>query len=140
MRTRLVTVLLALITAFVVIPGPAATADEQGGESLTGQIGQPDDRSQGVEGIRITVSDGDDEVGADETDPDGNWEVEVPGSGTFHLEVDHWEEDIARERSLVSAVRVVIRCTARELRDDPDRLAADLRRLGVPPRAPQRVA
>ena len=87
MRTRLVTVLLALITALVVIPGPA-TADEQGGESLSGQIGQPDDRSQGVEGIRIAVSDGDDEVGAAETDPDGNWEVEVPGPGTYDLEVD----------------------------------------------------
>lgn len=105
MRTRLVTVLLALITAFVVIPGPAATADEQGGESLTGQIGQPDDRSQGVEGIRITVSDGDDEVGADETDPDGNWEVELPGSGTFHLEVDQGsvpDEYELRETPLVT--------------------------------------
>ncbi len=58
MRTRLVTVLLALITAFLVIPGAAATADEQGGESLHGQIGQPDDRDQGVEGILITVFQG----------------------------------------------------------------------------------
>lgn len=105
MRTRLVTVLLALITALVVIPGPAATADEQGGESLSGQIGQPDDRSQGVEGIRIAVSDGDDEVGADETDPDGNWEVEVPGPGTYHLEVDRGsvpEEYELRETPLVT--------------------------------------
>ena len=105
MRTRLVTVLLALITALVVVPGSAATADEQGGESLSGQIGQPDDRSQGVEGIRITVSDGDDEVGADETDPDGNWEVEVPGPGTYHLEVDREsvpEEYELRETPLVT--------------------------------------
>ncbi|WP_017607978.1 branched-chain amino acid ABC transporter permease [Nocardiopsis xinjiangensis] len=104
MRTRLVTVLLALITALVVIPGPA-TADEQGGESLSGQIGQPDDRSQGVEGIRIAVSDGDDEVGADETDPDGNWEVEVPGPGTYDLEVDRGsvpEEYELRETPLVT--------------------------------------
>lgn len=105
MRTRLVTVLLALFTALVVIPGPAATADEQGGESLSGQIGQPDDRSQGVEGIRIAVSDGDDEVGADETDPDGNWEVEVPGPGTYDLEVDRGsvpEEYELRETPLVT--------------------------------------
>ena len=105
MRTRLVTVLLALITALVVIPGPTATADEQGGESLSGQIGQPDDRSQGVEGIRIAISDGDDEVGADETDPDGNWEVEVPGPGTYDLEVDRGsvpEEYELRETPLVT--------------------------------------
>lgn len=88
MRTRLVTVLLALITTILVIPGPVATADEQGGESLMGQIGQPDDRDQGVEGIRITVFDGDDEVETSETDSDGTWEVEVPGPGTYRLVVD----------------------------------------------------
>ena len=88
MRTRLVTVLLALITAILVIPGPVATADEQGGESLMGQIGQPDDRDQGVEGIQVTVFDGDDEVGTGETDSDGDWEVEVPGPGTYRLVVD----------------------------------------------------
>ena len=63
MRTRLVTVLLALITAFLVIPGAAATADEEGGESLHGQIVQPDDRDQGVEGIEITVFQEGDEIG-----------------------------------------------------------------------------
>ncbi len=88
MRTRLVTVLLALITAILVIPGPVATADEQGGESLMGQIGQPDDRNQGVEGIQVTVFDGDDEVGTSETDSDGDWEVEGPGPGTYRLVVD----------------------------------------------------
>lgn len=88
MRTRLVTVLLALITTILVIPGPVATADEQGGESLQGRISQPDDGDQGVEGIRITVFDGDDEVGASETDSDGEWEVGLPGPGTYRLVVD----------------------------------------------------
>ncbi|CAL9398571.1 hypothetical protein SUDANB121_01423 [Nocardiopsis dassonvillei] len=88
MRTRLVTVLLALITALLVIPGPAATADEQGGEALQGQIRNPDDRDQGVEGIRIQVFDGEDEIGAAETDSDGNWEVELPGPGTYRVVVD----------------------------------------------------
>ena len=88
MRTRLVTVLLALITAFLVIPGAAATADEQGGESLHGQIGQPDDRDQGVEGILITVFQGEDEIDAVETDSDGMWEVELPEPGDYRVVVD----------------------------------------------------
>ncbi|MEE2046069.1 branched-chain amino acid ABC transporter permease, partial [Nocardiopsis tropica] len=71
MRTRLVTVLLALITAILVIPGPVAAADEQGGEALHGQILNPENRDQGVEGIGITVYDGEDEIGAAETDSDG---------------------------------------------------------------------
>ncbi|WP_150245752.1 branched-chain amino acid ABC transporter permease [Nocardiopsis quinghaiensis] len=88
MRTRLVTVLLALITAILVIPGPAATADEQGGESLHGQILNPDDRDQGVEGIGIAVFDGEDEIGAAQTDSDGIWEVELPEPGTYRVVVD----------------------------------------------------
>lgn len=48
--------------------------------------------------------------------------------------------DIVRERSLLSADRQAVRCTARELREDAARLAADLRRLGVPPRVVQRGA
>lgn len=88
MRTRLVTVLLALITAILVIPGPVAAADEQGGEALHGQILNPDNRDQGVEGIGITVYDGEDEIGAAETDSDGMWEVELPEPGTFRVVVD----------------------------------------------------
>lgn len=60
--------------------------------------------------------------------------------GGFHMEVEHWEDDIVRERSLLSADRQAVRCTARELREDAARLAADLRRLGVPPRVVQRGA
>lgn len=56
--------------------------------------------------------------------------LEVDGS--FHMEIEHWEDDIARQRGLTDPDRIVIRCTARELRDEPDRVAQDLRRLGVP--------
>ncbi|MCA1982797.1 endonuclease domain-containing protein [Nocardioides nematodiphilus] len=52
--------------------------------------------------------------------------------GSFHMEVEHWEDDIARQRALTSPNRLVIRCTARELREDDAGLARDLRRLGVP--------
>lgn len=55
--------------------------------------------------------------------------------GAFHMEVEQWEDDIARQRSLSDPNRIVVRCTAREVRDEPDRLGADLRRLGVPGRA-----
>lgn len=52
--------------------------------------------------------------------------------GAFHMDVEHWEDDLARQRALTSPDRLVVRCTARELRDEPDRVARDLRLLGVP--------
>lgn len=52
--------------------------------------------------------------------------------GAFHMEVQHWEDDLARQRRLSSTDRRVVRCTAREAREEGTRLAADLRRLGVP--------
>lgn len=55
--------------------------------------------------------------------------------GAFHMEVEHWEDDIARHRGLVDPRRIVVRCTAREVRDEQERLGDDLRRLGVPGRA-----
>ncbi|WP_116245234.1 branched-chain amino acid ABC transporter permease [Nocardiopsis sp. FIRDI 009] len=105
MRTRLVTVLLALITAILVIPGPAATADEQGGESLHGRILNPQDRDQGVEGILLTVFEGEDEIAAAETGPDGNWEAELPGPGEYRVVVD--QESIPSEFALRESVIVV---------------------------------
>ncbi|WP_017597189.1 branched-chain amino acid ABC transporter permease [Nocardiopsis lucentensis] len=105
MRTRLVTVLLALITAILVIPGPAATADEQGGESLHGRILNPQDRDQGVEGILLTVFEGGDEIAAAETGPDGNWEAELPGPGEYRVVVD--QESIPSEFALRESVIVV---------------------------------
>src|SRR5699024_936997 len=51
--------------------------------------------------------------------------------GSFHMEVEHWEDYIARERALAAPHRMVIRCTSRELHDDPYRVVRDLERLGV---------
>mgnify|MGYP001119565310 CR=1 FL=1 len=51
--------------------------------------------------------------------------------GSFHMETEHWEEDMARERRLSVPGRTSIRCTVRELRDQPADVVADLRRLGV---------
>jgi very-short-patch-repair endonuclease len=67
--------------------------------------------------------------------PDGRTVVlEVDGS--FHMDVEHWEADLARQRALSAADRIIVRCTARELRDEPERVAADLRALGVPRSCP----
>lgn len=63
--------------------------------------------------------------------PDGHTLV-LEVDGGFHMEVEHWEDDLARQRALTSPDRIVVRCTTRELRDDPERLAQDLRLLGVP--------
>lgn len=52
--------------------------------------------------------------------------------GGFHMEVEHWEDDLARQRALTAPDRIVVRCTTRELRDQPDVVARDLRLLGVP--------
>lgn len=52
--------------------------------------------------------------------------------GGFHMAVEHWEDDLARQRALTSSDRLIVRCTARELRDEPERVARDLRLLGVP--------
>ncbi len=66
--------------------------------------------------------------------PDGSMVIlEVDGS--FHMDVEHWEDDLARQRRLSHRDRTIVRCTARELRDEPERVAADLRALGVPGRA-----
>lgn len=63
--------------------------------------------------------------------PDGRILVlEIDGS--FHMDVEHWEDDLARQRGLIAVDRLVVRCTARELRDEPERLAHDLIALGVP--------
>ncbi|TYL51368.1 hypothetical protein FXB39_09070 [Nocardioides sp. BGMRC 2183] len=52
--------------------------------------------------------------------------------GGFHMDVENWEDDLARQRALSGPDRTIVRCTSRELRDEPDRVARDLRALGVP--------
>lgn len=56
--------------------------------------------------------------------------LEVDGS--FHMEAEHWEDDLARQRALTATNRLIVRCTAREMRDEPERVARDLVNLGVP--------
>ena len=51
--------------------------------------------------------------------------------GAFHMEVDHWVADMARERSLVLDGSVVLRCTALELRRSPRAVVRDLLAAGV---------
>lgn len=52
--------------------------------------------------------------------------------GGFHMEVEHWEDDLARQRALTAPDRIIVRCTSRELRDVPGDVARDLINLGVP--------
>jgi hypothetical protein len=51
--------------------------------------------------------------------------------GAFHMDVQHWEDDLARQRRLSGQGRVIVRCTARELRENPDSVLADLKRYGL---------
>jgi hypothetical protein len=51
--------------------------------------------------------------------------------GAFHMESEHWEDDLKRQRRLVSPGRIVVRCTARELRDEPETVVHDLVALGL---------
>jgi hypothetical protein len=62
--------------------------------------------------------------------PDGRVVI-LEVEGGFHMEVSHWEADIARERDLVATGAVVLRCTDREIRDAPATVAASLRAVGV---------
>lgn len=59
--------------------------------------------------------------------------LEVDGS--FHAEVAQWAADIKRSRALTTRHRLVIRCTAFELRYEDAEVAADLVALGVPYRS-----
>lgn len=63
--------------------------------------------------------------------PDGRVLV-LEVDGAFHMDVEHWEDDISRQRRLSSPDRTIVRCTSRELRDEPERVARDLELLGVP--------
>ncbi len=71
--------------------------------------------------------------------PDGSVLVlEVDGS--FHMEVRQWHDDLRRTRQLVGPRRMVVRCSAYELRHEADQVAMDLMHLGVPGRVPGTAA
>jgi hypothetical protein len=63
--------------------------------------------------------------------PDGRTVV-LEVDGGFHMDAENWEDDIARQRALSASDVIIVRCTARELRDQPEIVARDLIRLGVP--------
>jgi hypothetical protein len=69
---------------------------------------------------------------------DCEWELEdgrvvvLEVDGSHHVEVEHWEADMKRERGVVISRRTVLRCTATEARHDQRALAADLVAVGVP--------
>ncbi|QWC85761.1 endonuclease domain-containing protein [Nocardioidaceae bacterium] len=63
--------------------------------------------------------------------PDGRVLV-LEVDGAFHMSAEQWEDDIQRQRALTTPTRIVLRATAREIRDYPDQLAHDLSANGVP--------
>ena len=65
--------------------------------------------------------------------PDGRTLV-LEVDGAFHIEVQHWTDDIRRQRKVASRDRVVVRATALEVRLEPQSVAEDLHALGVPRR------
>ncbi|GAA1154030.1 hypothetical protein [Nocardioides aquiterrae] len=57
--------------------------------------------------------------------------VALEVDGGFHMTVEHWSADIERHRQLVATGVIVVRCTAIELREHPERVVRDLIALGV---------
>ena len=60
--------------------------------------------------------------------------------GAHHLDVREAASDARRARRLTTRDRVVLRCTAHELRHEPLAVAVDLLALGVPGRVPPTAA
>ncbi|HEU0214556.1 MAG TPA: branched-chain amino acid ABC transporter permease [Jiangellaceae bacterium] len=77
--------LLAALAVVVVGTGTAWAQEEESPESIRGFL-----RNDGVpvEGVTITVSGDDGEVGSAETDAEGAWEVPVPGPGSYEVVLD----------------------------------------------------
>ena len=67
-----------------------------------------------------------------EWDLPGGTTLVLEVDGAFHLEVMQWGADIKRARALTTRGRVVVRCTAFELRYEMEDVARDLTALGVP--------
>lgn len=71
--------------------------------------------------------------------PDGTTLVlEVDGS--FHLDATQWQDDLRRARRITTPERLVVRCTAYEIRHEPREVAVDLVALGLPGRVPGAAA
>jgi hypothetical protein len=52
--------------------------------------------------------------------------------GAHHFDVSHWQADIRRERGVVIDGSQVLRATSIEVRVEPQVIAADLVRIGIP--------
>lgn len=63
--------------------------------------------------------------------PDGR-RVVLEVDGAHHLEVEHWQADMRRDRALIRKGATVLRATALEVRLEPGPVVADLRAVGVP--------
>ena len=63
--------------------------------------------------------------------PDGR-RVVLEVDGAHHLEVEHWQADMRRDRALVVTGATVLRATGLEVRLEPDSVVADLLAAGVP--------
>ena len=78
------------------------------------------------------------DAGGQQRYTDCEWDLPAGGvlvlevEGTFHMDVRHWAADKKRQRRLTANDRHVVSCTAWELRHEPEQLAQDLVRLGVP--------
>jgi hypothetical protein len=64
--------------------------------------------------------------------------LEVDGS--FHIEATQYGADVKRARRITTPTRIVLRCTAYELRNEPQEVAIDLIGLGLPGRVPDNAA
>lgn len=114
MRARVMSLFAALLLTVMLVPGAAAVGannspplpaavpsaavltqgdstgstgePEEAAESLRGSIRGPD--RQPIPGLTITVTQEDAEVGTATTDDKGQWEVPLPGPGTYSVSLD----------------------------------------------------
>ncbi|MEO7422118.1 MAG: hypothetical protein ABIU87_06975 [Ornithinibacter sp.] len=63
--------------------------------------------------------------------PDGRVLV-LEVDGAFHLDIAQYTDDVRRQRQLTTDRRIIVRCTAQEVRKDAAGLLKDLIALGVP--------
>lgn len=63
--------------------------------------------------------------------PDGRVVV-LEVDGAHHLEVMQYSDDMKRQRKLTTLQRIIVRCSAYEIRHDPASVMDDLLALGVP--------
>jgi branched-chain amino acid transport system permease protein len=107
--------LLFAVVSVLALAGSAIAQEPAGpGEAVRGRLIQGEGAdSEPVEGVDITVrgTDGD-EIDTAETDDDGRWEVELPGAGSYEVEID--PETLPDGVALRDADRATLTITVRE--------------------------